>query len=134
MTRLGKTSTIAGTANLLLFFLLTGVMPYDQQQIHYFNLAEAQEAIEEEEEVINIKERQNTRISIAVFVAAPHKNKLKKGKVGVVSFMQVYAYACVNRLDAAAVYTSNWCLYHLLNWCLYHLLNSSLYPQLPLCQ
>jgi parallel beta-helix repeat protein len=50
MTRLGKTSTIAGTANLLLFFLLTGVMPYDQQQLHYFNLAEAQEAIEEEEE------------------------------------------------------------------------------------
>jgi mannuronan 5-epimerase len=48
MTRLGKTSTIAGTANLLLFFLLTGVMPYDQQQLHYFNLAEAQEATEEE--------------------------------------------------------------------------------------
>src|SRR5215210_4859633 len=48
MTRLGKTSTIAGTANLLLFFILTGVMPYDQQQLHYFNLAEAQEAIEEE--------------------------------------------------------------------------------------
>jgi parallel beta-helix repeat protein len=46
MTRLGKTSIIAGTANLLLF-LLTGVMPYDQQQLHYFNLAEAQEAIEE---------------------------------------------------------------------------------------
>src|SRR5215204_3813157 len=49
MTRLGKTSIIAGTANLLLF-LLTGVMPYDQQQLHYFNLAEAQEAIEEEAE------------------------------------------------------------------------------------
>jgi poly(beta-D-mannuronate) C5 epimerase len=48
MTRLGKTSIIAGTANLLLF-LLSGVMPYDQQQLHYFNLAEAQEAIEEEE-------------------------------------------------------------------------------------
>ena len=48
MTRLGKTSTIAGTANLLLFFLLTGVVTYDQQQLHYFNLAEAQEAIEEE--------------------------------------------------------------------------------------
>ena len=47
MFRLGKTSIIAGTANLLLF-LLTGVMPYDQQQPHYFNLAEAQEAIEEE--------------------------------------------------------------------------------------
>ena len=46
MTRLGKTSIIAGTANLLLF-LLTGVMSYDQQQLHYFNLAEAQEAIEE---------------------------------------------------------------------------------------
>src|SRR5215211_1458704 len=49
MTRLGKTSIIAGTANLLLF-LLTGVMPYDQQQLHYFNLAEAQEAIEVEDE------------------------------------------------------------------------------------
>jgi parallel beta-helix repeat protein len=42
MTRLGKTSIIAATANLLLF-LLTGVMPYDQQQLHYFNLAEAGE-------------------------------------------------------------------------------------------
>jgi parallel beta-helix repeat protein len=48
MTRREKASTIAGTANLLLFFLLTGVMPYDQQQLHYFNLAEAQEATEEE--------------------------------------------------------------------------------------
>src|SRR5829696_1483541 len=49
MTRLGKTSIIAGTANLLLF-LLTGVMPYDQQQLHYFNLAEAQEEVEVEAE------------------------------------------------------------------------------------
>jgi mannuronan 5-epimerase len=48
MTRLGKSSIIAATANLLLLFLLTGVMPYDQRQLHYFNLAEAQEAIEEE--------------------------------------------------------------------------------------
>ncbi len=39
---LGKKSIIAATANLL--FLLTGVILYDQQHLHYFNLAEAGEA------------------------------------------------------------------------------------------
>ncbi|HEX6253779.1 MAG TPA: right-handed parallel beta-helix repeat-containing protein [Nitrososphaera sp.] len=42
MTRLGKTPIIPATAYIL--FLLTGVIPYDQQQLHYFNLAEAGEA------------------------------------------------------------------------------------------
>jgi hypothetical protein len=44
MTRLGKTSIIAATANNLLLFLLTGVILYDEQHLHYFNLAEAGEA------------------------------------------------------------------------------------------
>jgi parallel beta-helix repeat protein len=41
MTSLGKKSIIAATANLV--FLLTGIIPYDQQQQqpHYFNPAEA---------------------------------------------------------------------------------------------
>src|ERR687891_1211428 len=43
MTRLGKTSIIAATANNLLLFLLTGVILYDEQHLHYFNLAEAGE-------------------------------------------------------------------------------------------
>src|SRR5918999_6594242 len=43
MTRLGKTSIIAATANNLLLFLLTGVILYDEQHLHYFNLAEAEE-------------------------------------------------------------------------------------------
>ena len=44
MTGLGKTSIIVATANLL--FLLTGIIPYQQQhqqQFHYFNTAEAGE-------------------------------------------------------------------------------------------
>jgi hypothetical protein len=42
VTDLGKTSIIAATAANLLF-LLTDVIPY-QQQLHYFNTAEAGEA------------------------------------------------------------------------------------------
>src|SRR5918996_612139 len=59
MTRLGKLPIIiAATANLL--FLLTGVIPYDQQQhIHYFNLAEAGEV-----ECIDYDQTENTIITI----------------------------------------------------------------------
>src|SRR5215211_4137863 len=39
-TFLGKTSIIIATATSLLF-LLTGILPYQQQQPHYFNTAEA---------------------------------------------------------------------------------------------
>jgi parallel beta-helix repeat protein len=53
MTRLEKTSIIAATANLL--FLLTGVILYDQQQLRYFNLAEAGEA-----ECIDYESSENT--------------------------------------------------------------------------
>ncbi|MDQ3852153.1 MAG: hypothetical protein M3299_04895, partial [Thermoproteota archaeon] len=53
MTCLRKTSIIAATANLL--FLLTGVILYDQQQLHYFNLAEAGEA-----ECIDYESAENT--------------------------------------------------------------------------
>src|SRR5215216_5635717 len=54
MIYLRKTSLIAATANLLLF-LLTGMMLYDQQHLHYFNLAEAGEV-----ECIDYDQEENT--------------------------------------------------------------------------
>src|SRR5918994_1574841 len=56
MTGLGKTSIIVATANLL--FLLTGIIPYQQQhqqQFHYFNTAEAGEG-----ECIDYESTENT--------------------------------------------------------------------------